>query len=268
MAVAAAALAVAGFGKADTVATQQPRRDLRAEIFDRERVVQEQIFTCMTAAGFEFVLQDPRSYLSVTNRSAIDYDAEPGTREWAQQHGLGITTQAFEARFLPDDLKGTATEEPEEIPVDPNDERVAQMSEEEAGAWQDQYFDCFNEAQDAVPLQPPEYRRTEEERAASWEAEQRLLADPRLTAIKKELSDCVAAAGYPPIGELGTAGHIVDKYTDLIHGDGDDLDADAIEELREAQAYEIGYAVAVFDCEVETRLYERINELRDELGAP
>lgn len=233
------------------VGSQQDEVDRLVEtLLERHRSDQETLFSCMAEQGFEYVPRDPYERLTIWVPPTFD---EPyGTLPWVRKYGLGITTTAYDQRNLPDDLTGGIyPAQPAADPdlINPNDAIVEALDDETRAAWEDSYGACTDalaaaaEAAEAAAVEANQ-KEAELERAFG--------ADPRAQRIYDDIAKCMAEAGYdetPSSGDVG--GPIQQRFSEFFtrNTESELRDTpDALAELREAQAYEREYALALWDC--------------------
>ena len=245
--------------------------------------MEEAIAACMAEQGFSYT---PVDYSTVeVDFMGSDLGVEPGTLEFAQRYGYGLTTDPWGA----DDLEGEVE--------DPNAEYVAAMSEAEQQA----YFAALYGEQYADPSMIDGAPDGEAMTDYSWEdagctglAQEQLLTgnetdgdeflglqqamaemmesavrDPRLDRANADWAACMAEAGYPGLAAVGGAEAAIGAEVDAVWakaavgtstqpvppGLTDPSDAEAAvavaEELERITPREIETAVADLTCQSE-----------------
>ncbi|MEM7325230.1 MAG: hypothetical protein AAF531_19225 [Actinomycetota bacterium] len=190
----------------------------QARFNEQEQLRQEQIATCMSEQGFEYIPVDQSSFDFASFNDGLDYDS----REYAERFGFGITTQYLPQATVGPDLVGyddTIFEDFES--ADPNQEIVEAMdpSTQEAyyeALWgEEPEFDASFDAETATEEELEEqfafepqgcygeafesdkttrfYDDFQDELEDMYEA---IEADPRIVAARQEAEDCIADAGY------------------------------------------------------------------------
>ena len=107
-----------------------------AAAIEQQREAERAIASCMAEKGFEYTPTDANQMVSF--RGPQD-DFDPGSDEWINKYGFGISTQRFPQSMV-GDLAGFSDEGffgPEVDFVDPNQEYVEGLSEGEREAYQE-----------------------------------------------------------------------------------------------------------------------------------
>jgi hypothetical protein len=239
---------------------------LRAQIYEDERQNQEAIRDCMVSAGFDYTAADPRLTRSVSPIPV--YDASPGTLEWYALYGLGVTTLAFDKSMLPDDLQGSMFDQPAESTVfDPNVATYRALSDSERTAWDSQLEECTT----AVRMADVEARqvvgRASGERLQA--IEEAVRSDSRVVSIYQEVAACVQAAGFDMGSDIRPDQFLLKRYGSLLELAtlGNPLSTGEIDQVREAQKYELEFAAALRDCGYFTTVQRTIQSVVAEYEA-
>ena len=190
--------------------------DLNAMVFQESMDRELAISTCMAKEGFEYVAYVPPSTTAFNFRDEVGVD--PGTREWAERYGFGLTTFAFPQSRVGDGLVGYDDRSVlESFRSNPNDAIVQALSDAE--------FDKYSQAlhgdlpvaiedddQTAVAgfaepggcvgeaLTDPDIAATTRFRVAFAEEiddlYERVTTDARVVSFYEELRTCVELEGY------------------------------------------------------------------------
>lgn len=190
-----------------------------AEMIEQQRESERATAACMAEAGFEYIPQDMSEMMSFG--SPFQGEFEPGSDEWIDKYGFGISTMRFPQSMV-GDLVGMDDEGfmgPDQEFVDPNREYVEALSEGEREAYQEALFglppDFGSEGpseEDMFDFQPSgcqfegfqdgpfgaDSTVSEFYRAFGPEVQalnERIDADSRVVAFNTEISECVAEEG-------------------------------------------------------------------------
>ncbi len=149
--------------------------DAQRRIYD-DLVTRQEGFRkgCMNSAGFDYDVQPPRSLYAL----ALEHTLEPG--EFAARYALGHST-----------MVGVAPP-PMESFADPNEARLARMSDAERERWFAQIDSCEEEVTADVPI----VADWELIRSAADDLHARVRADPRVIDAESEWSSCMAEHGF------------------------------------------------------------------------
>lgn len=237
--------------------------------YEKLQVEQENIIAaCMQEAGFEYTPQE-----STGSSFAWDEDLEWGTEEFAQKHGYGYAI-------------GSESEDGEEAtPEDPNADYVAAMSESEQAAywealwgpqqpesleedveptWDWTTAGCYGKASNDTygaansAYEDPAFVELQGEIGRMYE---KVAADPKLTALDAEWSDCMNEAGFDFAKVQDAATSISDAYSALWESADPEAGTDKAAEtaLREK---EISTAVADAKCQTKVGYQEKTREVQ------
>ncbi|GEN80997.1 hypothetical protein AFE02nite_27310 [Actinotalea fermentans] len=246
-------------------------RDM-GDAIDQHTAVQEDVAACMNALGFEYTPLDPGPALEDV-RTATDLGLEPGTREYAEQFGFGITTDdmgyyAMSAAQLDD----PNTRYVEQLSPEARAEydRALWGSPEEVDAADPQSGEgqgCFAQAQASAGAMLEASGEFDpdvffQEQMAMREAIQ---SDDRVVGLHPAWASCMADAGFPglvtPGDNLFTGDAMLAIRTEfdarLVALQGAITDVDdpsiklglaALQAKQELAEREIAMAVADVDC--------------------
>jgi hypothetical protein len=211
--------------------------------------IEELVATCMKEQGFDYV---PNPLSVAPENSATEPDLSPGTMEFAQQYGYGISIGAWGSSI---DADGTLEDPNQRYRDSMSDGELAEYESalygsttdaETAYAWED--AGCYGAAEHAVigdqSLMDPA-GGIEQEVARFWATIQ---DDPRLVEIDRQWSACMAGRGYSGLSDPGTApAELWLEYTSL----GAAPESSPTQRADFADR-EIGQAVADLTCQNET----------------
>lgn len=181
---------------------------------------QRYITECMRALGFEY---EPLP--TVLNPSAAIND-----RKFAQDHGFGLVDSAL----------GVLTNSG---PEDPNAERVAEMPQPEALA----YDDALNGDEGCAVTSMTQARDElgwAELQGSVQAMNDAVQADPRYLDLLDGWSTCAADADWPSESPQG----LIDQFSDLVIEALQKGDRDGLERIR---SDEVAAATSTFDCRTE-----------------
>lgn len=189
-----------------------------AAMLEEQRNAERAIVECMAEKGFEYQPQDVEQMMSFSGPPSDEF--EPGSTEWINKYGFGISTQRFPQSMV-GDLVGMSDEGfmgPGEDFVDPNAEYVDGLSDGE----RDAYFEALHGQPPDFGPEGPDEDFVFEPDGCQFEAfrdgpggggdsnvrdfyqafgdevqalQERIEADGRIVAFNAEVSSCVAEAG-------------------------------------------------------------------------
>jgi len=189
--------------------------DEAAEI-ERARERERQTADCMREKGFEYIPQDASQITGFSGPPQDEF--EPGSPEWINKYGFGISTQRF-SQSMVGDLVGSPDEQffgPSEDFVDPNQEYVEGLTAGEREAYQEALNGQLPDFGPEGPSQgPDEDWRPSGCRFAAFEdiensnigrfyqafgdelqtMRERIQADSRVISFNAEVAACVAEEG-------------------------------------------------------------------------
>ncbi len=233
-----------------------------------QRQVEELIVACMQAAGFDHTPNDPASIdLTALEERGEARTADGWSVEEAAQDGYLITTLDVDEVTLP---------------VDPNEDYVASMSESESSAYyealqgtrrlEDTYGQAlspeeagcqrtaYTRIRGVDPASTPQFASLDEELTRTYDA---LEDAPESLALAAEWADCMAGAGHPGYADPREAFEDIRSREAALSselGEGDAAaDRAAVEELQEV---EIATAVADAQCQQDVDHAARAQQLR------
>lgn len=226
----------------------------------QQQEVEEQVAACMTEQGFEYTPVDQSQYSGFVSGEEWD----PDSREWVEEYGYGAVN--FPGRDVQPD--------PEEMPVDPNQEYVQSLSESEMAAYyetlhgpqpteeelgEDGSYEynwenagCYGSAQHEVtgddPYSSDEFKPIMD---AINELYMGLEKSPALAELNAAWSSCMAEAGYAGF-ETQTAAQnsIFDEINAHYENATEPIEDDPA--LLEIQEREIDLALADLECREST----------------
>lgn len=221
---------------------------------EQQRLVEEATAECMAAAGFEWVPIPPPPgslFESGTDGPSL------GSREWAEEYGLGLTTRRFPQQFVGPNLKGI--EDLGDDFVDPNAEYLATLSLAARAEYDLQLqgdtdrVGCQDEAWSASQ-QLRRYTAIQTEFGPSLaEAVTATFSDRRVVAAEEQMTACVSEAGYASGPDL-----LADEFEVRLEPIQDELAAGSAtlstsgqELLEMVQSLEIDLAITMLDCREE-----------------
>ncbi|MEM9711496.1 MAG: hypothetical protein AAGA17_04675 [Actinomycetota bacterium] len=235
--------------------------DSEEEFAEQEREIQELTAECMTALGFEYqpVEQPGGSFYDPT----ADLDVEWGSREFAEQYGLGMST------FFEREQEAFAVDD-EEF-VDPNQDYVESLSDGEREAfyealhgespeidesWTEEEIQeafesfvptgCDSEAR--AEVYGPGYfgglgsEAMQEFNDLQQDLYQRIEADPRVVEMQAAWQACMTEAGHDFADEQDMYETLSDRMNELYESQsfpGDDLTEEEFEALTSEQRDEL-----------------------------
>lgn len=189
-----------------------------AQFIEQERERQEIIAECMKEQGFEYVPVDMSDVIDFGG----DGEEEWGSDEWVAKWGFGITTQRYSQAQVGDNLLGFDDSfMTDDFDNDPNNAIVEALSPAEQEAYYealyggDDSFPAFDESLSDEEIEAQMEDFTFEPQGCEGEGyeadqttrfymdfsddlqamEERMQADPRVTAKQQEIADCVAEKG-------------------------------------------------------------------------
>lgn len=217
-----------------------------AALADQDRQIESAITNCMAIRGFEYT---PRYQESIPNASTVG--RVPSTAEEAAEVGYGF-------------VDGILSTPPAKV-EDPNDARLAQMSEPEKTAWQDALFGVPLENEDQEPTDEEEGCITkalfnsdentlalETELVSAVEAMEGLIeADQRIIDANRSWSECMVTEGFdfsdPQSAVASVSGHFMEATGISLGADLSNLTIDQ-ESLADVSTYEKEVATADVKC--------------------
>ena len=241
--------------------------------------MEEAIAACMAEQGFSYT---PIDYSTVgVDFLGSDLGVEPGTLEFAQRYGYGLTTDPWGASEVAGEV------------VDPNAEYVAAMSEAEREAYLAAlYGERFADL--SAPQTPDDDAIADyswEDAGCTGSAQEQLLtgnetdgdeflglqqamaemmasaaADPRLDRANADWAACMAESGYPGLSAIGGAEAAISAEVDAVRASANlgtagrpgppgladpSTEAAVAEQLEQIAPQEISTAVADLTCQAE-----------------
>jgi hypothetical protein len=242
--------------------------------------MEEAIAACMAEQGFSYT---PVDYSAVeVDFLGSDLGVAPGSLEFAQRYGYGLTTDPWGAGDIAEEVS------------DPNAEYVAAMSEAEQEAYFSALYGERYAERSTIGRAPDDEAITD----YSWEdagctglAQQQLLtghetndeeflglqqamaemmesamADPRLDRANADWAACMAESGYPGLSTVGDAEAAIGAEVDAVRAaaaldagrpgppdltDPSETEAAVAEQLEQISPREIATAVADLTCQSE-----------------
>ncbi len=234
--------------------------------YDKLRAQQENIIAaCMQEAGFEYIPDDPGSS-SASDSGPWDGELEWGSVEFAEKYGYGYSG-------------GSESEEGEQEEwVDPNADYLAAMSESERAAYEAALWGQQDEVEVEVEddaevewdwtkagctgkasneaygdassaYEDPAFVDLQDEMTRLYE---KVLTDPKLTALDAEWSACMNDAGFD-FAKVNEASDSIDEaYTAL--WEAADPDTGSVDKTAEADLREKEMATAIADAKCQTKV--------------
>lgn len=240
----------------------------------QQQEIEEHVAECMADEGFEYIPVDQSQYGGVSFGSD---EWDPDSREWVEEYGYGAVN--FPGRDEQPD--------PDEQPVDPNQEYVASLSESEMAAYYETLYGpqptedeldeeggyeydpdnagCYGSAQQEVTGEDP---YSSEEFKPIMDAINEFYTDvqndPALSDLNAAWSSCMADAGYSGFTTQQDAQNsIYDEINAYYEGQTEHVEDDPA--LAEIQEREIDLALADLECRESTDYRQQSLRLQFEL---
>ncbi len=194
----------------------------------------ELIYDCMTKEGFQFA---PRPWLA---EETADRAAQPDQGgEWVPEMGYGMA----DALLTPMGPTPSAFR-------DPNDAIKEGLSESGLTAWNEQYFECYDEAITEV-FRPS--AAIDALREITKGLNERIASDPRIAAATAEWSACMAERGHHYSDQDDINAQLNDVFVALMPrvtaaGGPERIDEALRGEIDDLMALEVEVATADFAC--------------------